>query len=46
MPTIFYFPWAQLLAIFGSSLICAIIATVSPTKSIVNKKIASILRMA
>lgn len=46
MPMQFYFPWVQLIGIFVASFLCAIVSTVGPTRSIVRKKIASILKMA
>lgn len=46
MPMQFYFPWVQLIGIFVASFFCAIVSTVGPTRSIVRKKIASILKMA
>jgi ABC-type antimicrobial peptide transport system permease subunit len=45
LPTKFYFPWQQLIGIFFASILCALLSTVGPTRSIVKHKIASILRM-
>ncbi|TNV85125.1 hypothetical protein FGO68_gene1005 [Halteria grandinella] len=45
MPTNFYFPWQQLIGIFVASIVCALLSTIGPTRSIVKHKIASILRM-
>ena len=36
MPTIFYFPWAQLIGIFIAGILCAGMSTIGPTKAIVN----------
>jgi len=44
MPTIFYFPWTQLITILIAALLCALLSTVGPTRAIVKKNVASILK--
>ena len=46
MPPIFYFPGWQLLYIFIAAILCALLSSVGPTRSIVKHKIASILKSA
>ena len=45
-PPVMYFPWAQLIIIFGMAFLCALMATIGPTGQIVKKRIASILKSA
>ena len=46
MPTIFYFPTVQLLVVFITATVCALLSTVGPTRDIVKHKIAHILKSA
>ena len=36
MPTVFYFPWVQVIGIFIAAIACAVLSTVGPTKVIVG----------
>ena len=44
MPAVFYFPFWQFVCIFFSSILCAALSTIGPTKAIVNLRISTILR--
>ena len=46
IPVSFDFPWVQTLFIFAGSLLCAVLSTLGPTKSILKQQIASILKSA
>jgi len=45
-PPVMYFPWMQLIIIFATAFLCALMATIGPTGQIVQKRIASILKSA